>query len=297
MKLCLPSQETCSYSAHAPWKVSARWWTPAKRNLWQRARIRRPECAGDLMGKPTGFLEYPRELPIADAPAERVAHWNEFHAHADDAMLRKQGARCMDCGVPFCHTGTLLDGMASGCPINNLIPEWNDLVYRGLWKEALERLHKTNNFPEFTGRVCPAPCEGSCVLGITEPPVTIKSIECAIVDRGFDEGWVTPQPPAVRTGKKAAVVGSGPAGLACADQLNKAGHWVTVFERADRIGGLLMYGIPNMKLDKHEVVERRVRQMEAEGIKFLTNTEVGINYAADKLLKEFDAIILCTGAT
>ena len=156
----------------------------------------------------------------------------------------------MDCGVPFCHTGTLLEGMASGCPINNLIPEWNDLVYRGLWREALDRLHKTNNFPEFTGRVCPAPCEGSCVLGINEPPVTIKNIECAIIDKGFEEGWVVPEPPAVRTGKKVAVVGSGPAGLAAAAQLNKAGHWVTVFERADRIGGLLMYGIPNMKLDK-----------------------------------------------
>ena len=210
------------------------------------------------MGKPTGFLEYPRELPLARPPAERVRDWDEFHEHADEAMLRKQGARCMDCGVPFCHTGTLLEGMASGCPINNLIPEWNDLVYRGLWQEALDRLHKTNNFPEFTGRVCPAPCEGSCVLGINEPPVTIKSIECAIIDKGFEEGWVVPEPPAMRTGKKVAVVGSGPAGLAAAAQLNKAGHWVTVFERADRIGGLLMYGIPNMKLDKKRVVERRV---------------------------------------
>ncbi len=219
------------------------------------------------MGKPTGFLEYPRELPLADPPAERIRHWHEFHAHADDTQLRKQGARCMDCGVPFCHTGTLLEGMASGCPINNLIPEWNDLVYRGLWREALDRLHKTNNFPEFTGRVCPAPCEGSCVLGISEPPVTIKSIECAIVDKGFEEGWIRPEPPTVRTGKKVAVVGSGPAGLAAAAQLNRAGHLVTVFERADRIGGLLMYGIPNMKLDKNEVVERRLRLMRDEGIK------------------------------
>jgi NADPH-dependent glutamate synthase beta subunit-like oxidoreductase len=184
----------------------------------------------------------------------------------------------MDCGTPFCHTGSLLSGMASGCPIHNLIPEWNDLIYRGLWKEALERLHKTNNFPEFTGRVCPAPCEGSCVLGINAPPVTIKSIECAIIDRGWDEGWVTAEPPKQRTGKKVAVVGSGPAGLCAAAQLNQAGHTVTVFERADRPGGLLMYGIPNMKLDKEQVVLRRIKQLEAEGIRFVCNTNVGGNY-------------------
>jgi glutamate synthase (NADPH) small chain len=249
------------------------------------------------MGKPTGFMEYPRELPLADPPAERVRHWHEFHAHADDTQLRKQGARCMDCGVPFCHTGTLLEGMASGCPINNLIPEWNDLVYRGLWREALDRLHKTNNFPEFTGRVCPAPCEGSCVLGISEPAVTIKSIECAIVDKGFEEGWIRPEPPAVRTGKKVAVVGSGPAGLAAAAQLNRAGHQVTVFERADRIGGLLMYGIPNMKLDKNEVVERRLRLLCEEGVTFVTSCEVGVHYPAEALRKNFDAIVLCGGAT
>src|SRR6195952_2287943 len=182
------------------------------------------------MGKATGFMEYPRELPLVQAPAERVHTWEEFHSHTGEAMLAQQGARCMDCGVPFCHTGTLIEGMASGCPVNNLIPEFNDLVYRNLWQEATERLHKTNNCPEFTGRVCPAPCEGSCVLGISEPPVTIKSIECAIVDKGFEEGWVLPQPPAVRTGKKVAIVGSGPAGLACAAQLNRAGHLVTVFE-------------------------------------------------------------------
>src|SRR5579871_4979721 len=249
------------------------------------------------MGKPTGFLEFPRELPLARAPVERVHDWFEFHEHSEEAKLRNQGARCMDCGVPFCHTGSLLEGMAAGCPINNLIPEWNDLVYRGLWREALDRLHKTNNFPEFTGRVCPAPCEGSCVLGINEPPVTIKSIECAIVDKGFEEGWIVPEPPAVRTGKKVAVVGSGPAGLAAAAQLNRAGHWVTVFERADRIGGLLMYGIPNMKLDKR-TVQRRIDLMAAEGIAFVTACEVGaVKYPAERLLKEFDAIVLCGGAT
>jgi glutamate synthase (NADPH) small chain len=248
------------------------------------------------MGKPTGFMEYPRELPLARPPAARVHDWQEFHEHADGAMLQKQGARCMDCGVPFCHTGALIEGMASGCPINNLIPEWNDLVYRGRWKEALERLHKTNNFPEFTGRVCPAPCEGSCVLGINESPVTIKSIECAIVDRGFEEGWVIPEPPPARTGKKVAVVGSGPAGLAAAAQLNRAGHRVTVFERADRIGGLLMYGIPNMKLDK-TIVQRRVDLLAAEGVEFVVSCEVGKDYPAEKLRKEFDAIVLCGGAT
>jgi glutamate synthase (NADPH) small chain len=249
------------------------------------------------MGKPIGFIEYLRELPKDRTAAERVADWKEFHLHMPEADLRKQGARCMDCGIPFCHTGTLLNGAASGCPIHNLIPEWNDLVYRGLWKEALERLHKTNNFPEFTGRVCPAPCEGSCVLGINAPPVTIKNIECTIIDRGWENGWVVPKPPQKRTGKKVAVVGSGPAGLCAAAQLNTAGHTVTVFERADRPGGLLMYGIPNMKLDKEQVVLRRIKQMEAEGIKFICNTDVGGNYPAEKLLKEFDAVILATGAT
>ena len=211
--------------------------------------------------------------------------------------LRNQGARCMDCGVPFCHTGTLISGMASGCPINNLIPEWNDLVYRGLWKEALERLHKTNNFPEFTGRVCPAPCEGSCVLGISSPPVTIKNIEVAIIDKGWEEGWVTAHRPSRQTGKKIAVIGSGPAGLSAAAQLIRAGHAVTVFERADRPGGLLMYGIPNMKLDKETVVLRRIKLLEDEGVQFLCNTEVGKNYPVEKLRKEFDATVICTGAT
>jgi len=249
------------------------------------------------MGKPTGFIEYLRELPVDRAPLERVRDWEEFHHHMEDKRLRHQAARCMDCGVPFCHTGKLISGAASGCPINNLIPEWNDLVYRGLWREALERLEKTNNFPEFTGRVCPAPCEGSCVLGINAPPVTIKSLENAIVDRGFEEGWIFPKPPAVRTGKKVAVIGSGPAGLAAAAQLNRAGHTVTVLERDDRPGGLLMYGIPNMKLDKREVVLRRIALMEQEGIKFVCNANVGENVEPLLLLKDFDAAVLCTGAT
>jgi glutamate synthase (NADPH/NADH) small chain len=248
------------------------------------------------MGKVTGFMEFQRELPT-DRPAdERIHDWQEFHHHMPEEKLRTQGSRCMDCGVPFCHTGSLINGMASGCPVNNLIPEWNDLIYKNLWEDAMDRLHRTNNFPEFTGRVCPAPCEAACVLGISSPPVTIKTIEYSIVEKAFHEGWVAPVPPAKRTGKKIAVVGSGPAGLACAAQLNKAGHSVTVYERSDRIGGLLMYGIPNMKLEK-EIVDRRVRLLEQEGVAFVVNTEVGKNYPADKLMTEFDAVVLCTGAT
>ncbi|HTY92425.1 MAG TPA: glutamate synthase subunit beta [Steroidobacteraceae bacterium] len=249
------------------------------------------------MGKPTGFIEYLRELPVDRTPLERIQDWREFHFHMEDKRLRHQGARCMDCGVPFCHTGKLINGGASGCPVNNLIPEWNDLVYRGLWREALERLHRTNNFPEFTGRVCPAPCEGSCVLGINAPPVTIKNIENAIIDKGWEEGWVLPDSPAERTGKSVAIVGSGPAGLAAAAQLNQAGHLVTVFERADRPGGLLMYGIPNMKLDKREVVMRRIKLMEEAGVRFQCGANVGTNVDARTLRKDFDAVVLCTGAT
>ncbi|MDQ0891000.1 glutamate synthase (NADPH/NADH) small chain [Paenibacillus sp. V4I9] len=248
------------------------------------------------MGKPTGFIEHSREVATEAAPLVRIGHWKEFATPLTEDKLQTQGSRCMDCGIPFCHTGALISGMAAGCPVNNLIPEWNDLVYRGQWREALDRLHKTNNFPEFTGRVCPAPCEGSCTVGLKDTPVTIKSIEKAIIDKGFDEGWTTPEPPEVRTGKKVAVVGSGPSGLAAAAQLNKAGHWVTVFERADRVGGLLMYGIPNMKLDK-KYVQRRVDLLEAEGITFITGAHVGVNYPIEKLQEEFDAIVLCGGAT
>ena len=248
------------------------------------------------MGKLTGFLEFKREVAHGRSPEERVKDWLESPHTATDEQLATQGARCMNCGTPFCQTGKVINGLAAGCPINNLIPDWNDLVYRGLWKEASIRLHQTNNFPEFTGRVCPAPCEGSCTLGINDDAVTIKSIECAIVDRAFDEGWIVPDTPATRTGKNVAVVGSGPAGLAAAAQLNRAGHTVTVIERADRIGGLLMYGIPNMKLDKR-LVERRVRLLAASGVRFLTGVEVGRNIPSERLLLDYDAIVLCCGAT
>ncbi len=249
------------------------------------------------MGNPRGFMTVDRKTYSERDPSVRIDDWDEFHVDLPIVDLQKQGSRCMDCGVPFCHTGDLIANMAAGCPVHNLIPEWNDLIYRGHWREALDRLHKTNNFPEFTGRVCPAPCEGSCVLGIHEPPVTIKQIECSIVDRGWEEGWIVPQPPESRTGKKIAVVGSGPAGLACAAQLNSAGHTVTVFERADRIGGLLMYGIPNMKLDKEKVVQRRVNLLADEGVIFKTGIEIGKDISATQLQEDFDAIALCVGAT
>ena len=248
------------------------------------------------MGKPTGFMEFTREAAPYRDPVARVGDWSEFVELPVVEDLARQGARCMDCGVPFCHTGGMIANMASGCPINNLIPEWNDLVYNDRWRDALDRLHQTNNFPEFTGRVCPAPCEGACVLGITDPPVTIKNIEQAIVDRGFAEGWIVAEPPSTRTGRRVAVVGSGPAGLACADQLNRAGHLVTVFERHDRVGGLLMYGIPNMKLEK-QFVERRVGLMADEGVEFRVETEIGRDVTAASLREDFDAVVLCVGAT
>ena len=239
------------------------------------------------MGKPTGFKEIDRQTPQRRPIELRILDWEEVYHDFPEDKLRAQGARCMDCGIPFCH---------NGCPLGNIIPEWNDLVYRNRWRDALEMLLKTNNFPEFTGRVCPAPCEEACVLGINEKPVTIKLVEQNIIDRAFAEGWVTPQPPEKRTGKKVAVVGSGPAGLAAAAQLNKAGHLVTVFERDDRPGGLLMYGIPNFKLEK-KVVERRVRLMEAEGITFSVNANVGQTVKIEDLRRDFDAIVLCSGAT
>lgn len=241
------------------------------------------------MGKATGFKEFDRQtVPYRDA-GERMLDFKEIYTVPDETHLATQGARCMDCGVPFCQSN-------NGCPISNLIPEWNDLVYKHQWRDALDRLHKTNNFPEFTGRVCPAPCEGACVLGITNPAVTIKNIEAAIIDRGFEEGWVVPEPPEHRTGKTIAVVGSGPCGLSAAAQLNKAGHTVTVFEREDRIGGLLMYGIPNMKLEKN-TIERRVDILRKEGIEFLVNQDVGKNVDPAALVNDFDAVLLATGAT
>lgn len=247
------------------------------------------------MGKPTGFMEYKREKGKEEAPLKRIKNWGEYATKLTDDALQKQGARCMDCGTPFCHMGIEIRGATTGCPINNLIPEWNDLVYKGKWQEALERLSMTNNFPEFTGRVCPAPCEGSCTLAISDPAVSIKSIERTIIDKGFENGWVTPRIPTARTGKKIAIIGSGPAGLASADELNQAGHSVTIYERADRAGGLLMYGIPNMKLEK-EVVERRIHLLQQEGIDFILNTEVGIDISVDDLKSNFDAVILCIGA-
>jgi glutamate synthase (NADPH/NADH) small chain len=238
------------------------------------------------MGKTTGFLEYPRELPQRRPVVERINDWFEIYQDFPEPRIQQQGARCMDCGVPFCHTG---------CPVNNNIPDWNDLVYHGRWKEAVRRLHATNNFPEFTGRICPAPCEAACVLGINAPAVTIKQIEKTIIDRAFAEGWVQPEPPAIETGKKVAVIGSGPAGLAAAQQLRRAGHAVTVYEKADRVGGLLRYGIPNFKLEKH-VVDRRIAQMEAEGVRFVTDAHVGNNVSVEQLRSECDALVLAGGA-
>lgn len=249
------------------------------------------------MANPTGFLEIEREeLPASDSKT-RLNNWSEFQAQGEAKWLERQAKRCMDCGTPFCHTGMMLGRGASGCPVYNHIPDWNDAVARGHWKKALELLSQTNNFPEFTGRVCPAPCEGSCVLGINKAPVTIKAIENKIIEKGFSKGWLKPHPPAKRTGKRVAVVGSGPAGLACADQLNQAGHEVVVFERADRLGGLLMYGIPNMKLDKRKVVERRLTYLKATGIVFKTGVEIGKTYPAKKLLADFEAVVLCCGST
>ncbi|MBI1390969.1 MAG: glutamate synthase small subunit [bacterium] len=238
------------------------------------------------MGKVTGFLEIKREIPV-DAPVdERLTHYKEFHGHLTEEEMKKQGARCMDCGVPTCHWG---------CPLGNIIPDWNDLVYHGRWEEAIRRLHKTNNFPEVTGRVCPAPCEEACVLNIHRNPVTIKEIERTIADRAFDEGWIKPRIPTRRTGKKVAVVGSGPAGMACAQQLNWAGHTVTLFEKSDRIGGLLRYGIPDFKMEKH-IIDRRVGMMGEEGVEFRTSCDVGVDISADELRAQFDAVVLCGGA-
>ena len=238
------------------------------------------------MGKPTGFLEFTRQLPSRRAPEERVKDWLEIYQEFPEDALQQQGARCMECGVPFCHTG---------CPVNNHIPDWNDLVYRGRWEEAVRRLHATNNFPDFTGRICPAPCEAACVLGINQPPVTIKQIEKTIVEKGWAEGWIVPELPPEKTGRKVAVIGSGPAGLAAAQQLCRAGHDVTVYEKADKLGGLLRYGIPNFKLEK-QVIDRRLAQMEAEGVKFVVNANVGVTVDVADLRRDYDALVLAGGS-
>ena len=248
------------------------------------------------MGKPTGFMEYEREVSVAEAPKDRIKHFNEFHRHMPKEKQQLQGARCMECGVPFCQAGMMICGMTSGCPLHNLVPEWNDLVYTGNWEQAYNRLKKTNSFPEFTSRVCPALCEAACTCGLNGDPVATKENEYAIIENAYAEGYAAANPPKVRTGKRVAVVGSGPSGLAVADQLNKRGHMVTVFERSDRVGGLLMYGIPNMKLEK-QIVERKVKIMEEEGVTFVTSTDVGKDIKADKLLHDFDRVVLACGAS
>ena len=247
------------------------------------------------MGKPTGFLEFDRKNDPAEAPLERIRHYREFHPRLPREERQRQGGRCMECGVPFCQSGAVLGGMASGCPLHNLIPEWNDLVYTGNFRHALERLLKTNSFPEFTGRVCPALCEASCTCGLHGDAVTVKANELGIIEEAWAGGWIVPRPPKTRTGKRVAIVGSGPSGLAAAQQLNSRGHLVTVYERADRAGGLLMYGIPNMKLEK-EIVLRRLRLMEAEGVRFCTGVDVGHDVMAEELRRDYDAVLLCCGA-
>ncbi|AQS54644.1 glutamate synthase subunit beta [Novibacillus thermophilus] len=247
------------------------------------------------MGKLTGFIEYEREMGKERHPCSRIGDWREYQFTLPEANLKRQAARCMDCGTPYCHIGVEVVDTSFGCPLYNLIPEWNDLVYRGRWREAFLRLKKTNNFPEFTGRVCPAPCEGSCTVALHGDPVAIKTIERSIIDKAFQEGWIVPEPPHERTGKRVAVVGSGPAGLAAADQLNRAGHRVTVFERSDRPGGLLTYGVPNMKLEK-ELVWRRIHLLEQEGVVFKVNTDVGVDIEIEDIRATFDAVVVCTGA-
>ena len=248
------------------------------------------------MGKPTGFMEYERQVSVAEEPKERIKHFNEFHTHLPKEKQQLQGARCMECGVPFCQAGMDLCGMTSGCPLHNLVPEWNDLVYTGNWQQAYNRLKKTNNFPEFTSRVCPALCENACTCGLYGDPVATKENEYAIIENAYEKGYALPHPPKVRTGKKVAVIGSGPSGLAVADQLNKRGHLVTVFERHDRVGGLLMYGIPNMKLEKR-IIDRKIDVMKAEGITFVTNTDIGKDIKPAKLLADFDRVVLCCGSS
>lgn len=248
------------------------------------------------MGKPTGFMDYERKGNQAVKPKDRIDNFNEFHTPLSKEERKKQGARCMECGVPFCQSGMMIGGMTSGCPLNNLIPEWNDLLFTDNMGQALNRLLKTNNFPEFTARVCPAPCEAACTCGLNGNPVSIKENELEIIENGFEKGFIKANPPKIRTGKKVAIIGSGPSGLAAADQLNKRGHLVTVFEREDRVGGLLMYGIPNMKLEKH-IIDRKIAIMQEEGVTFVTGADVGGNYKANKITKEFDSVILTCGAS